>query len=126
MDLEVRSRLDALATALGTPAPGAPAVSSDASPDDVADLQRAVSAHLDVLLQRVAGVTALLRRHDDNRWDAVDQVAARLVLSDLAVVAGIARALDQFAGSRLAWASNELREAGREADRILKAARAPE
>ena len=125
MDVEDRRRLDALAAALGAPAPGAPAVSSDALPDDVADLQRAVTAYLDVLLQRVAGVTALLRSHDD-RWDAVDQVAARLVLSDLAVVAGIARALDQFAGSRLAWASNELREAGREADRILKAARAPE
>lgn len=125
MDEDVRSRLGALAAAFGSPAPGVPAVSGEASPDEVADLQRAVTACLDVLLQRVAGMTAWLHRHED-RWDAVDHVAARLVLSDLAIVAGLARALDQLAASRLAWASNELREAGREAERILRAARASE
>jgi hypothetical protein len=122
MDVDVQIRLEALAAALGAPA-AVSAASSDASRENVADLQRAVTANLDVLLQRVAGVTALLRKEEDG-WDAVDQVAAKLILSDLAVVAGIARALGQLAESQLAWASSELRDAGREAERIIKAAKA--
>lgn len=122
MDVDVQIRLEALAAALGAPA-AVSAASSDASRENVADLQRAVTANLDVLLQRVAGVTALLRKKEDG-WDAVDQVEAKLILSDLAVVAGIARALGQLAESQLAWASSELRDAGREAERIIKAAKA--
>jgi hypothetical protein len=125
MNVDVRSRLDALAAALRTPADASSGGSNETSPDEVADMQRAVTASLDLLLQRVAAVTAVLRRQDAG-WDALDQVAAQVVMGDLAVIARIARSMGQLAESRLAWASKELTDAGREAERILKAARAAE
>ncbi len=62
----------------------------------------------------------------DGQWDVVDQLAAQLLLSDLALIAGTWRSLGVMAGDRLEKALAELEGAGREAERILKASRQTE
>jgi len=67
---------------------------------DGAEVQATSTAYADTLLARIASVTATLKGREGS-WDAVDQLTAQLLLSDLASIAGTWRSLGTMAGERL-------------------------
>ena len=75
---------------------------------------------IDALLRRVTALTALLRDRDGSEWDAIDQLAAQLLMSDLAAVTSLTRALNGLSSSRLADALANLVAAGQDAERVLQ------
>lgn len=116
MTADLETRLLALAATLGRLelTPGLPAPS-----EHDADLQAAATSQADALLGRIAAVTELLKQRDAV-WDAMDVTAARLVLSDLAVLTGWWRGLGSVISARLEIASMELPDALRSVQRALK------
>src|SRR5687767_4917870 len=127
-DSDLRTRLDALIAGL---APSAlPAVASakagvDAVPADAsgADAQRIATTQIDDLMRRISALTGILGSADGRGWDEVDQLAAHLLIADLAAVASITRALNDLTASRLAGALADLLAAGVDVERAVKESR---
>ena len=113
-----RQRLQALIPAVGIPAVAHPAVSADAGAG--ADIQRMTTPHIDALVQRVAALTLVLQRRGTGDWDEIDQLAAQILMSDLAVITSMTRTLNDLSAYRLAQALADLAEAGRDADAALQ------
>jgi hypothetical protein len=106
-----------LATALGLSAPiRVPA--EDAGIAD-ADLHAAVSGIADRLLERIAAVTALLQQ-DSAPIGERDRLAARLLLSDLSLLAIAWQSLGTVATGRLDAAAERLADARHVLDRALR------
>jgi hypothetical protein len=84
--------------------------------------QRVTTPQIDALLRRVAALTSLLQDRNDAEWDEIDQLAARLLMSDLAAIASLTRALNGLSASRLAEALADLTAAGQDAERVLQSA----
>lgn len=117
---ELLRRLREVTAALGSPVtPVVSQATEGDTPVDGAEVQATSTAYADTLLARIASVTATLKGREGS-WDAVDQLTAQLLLSDLASIAGTWRSLGTMAGERLEKALAELQAAGREAERILK------
>ncbi len=74
---------------------------------------------IDALLRRVTALTALLGTRSAAEWDEIDQLAAQLLMSDLAAITSLTRALNDISASRLTDALADLVAAGLDADRIL-------
>jgi hypothetical protein len=109
--------LRALADAIGTPAvplTGAPADGGDRR------VEEAAVAAVDTLLARVARVSATLRAGDAAA--PLDPAATRLLLADLALVAGLLRSLNGATADRLASAVADLQQARDEVGRRLAGA----
>jgi hypothetical protein len=117
-DPDLRRRLDALIAALASPATARLAPADAAAPLD-ADAQRVATMQVDELLRRVAALTGVLGA-DGRGWDEVDQLAAKLLLSDLGTIASTTRAINDLAASRLAGALADLRAAGADVQRAMK------
>jgi hypothetical protein len=109
-------RLHALMAAIGPPAVVRVAIEGDAAGESA---QRTATPQIDALLRRVTALTALLRDREGTDWDAIDQMAAQLLMSDLAAVTSLTRALNGLSASRLADALADLVAAGQDAERIL-------
>ena len=112
-----RQRLNTLTAAIGAPAVAHAAIEGDDAAGEAA--QRTATPQIDALLRRVTALTALLRDRDGSEWDAIDQLAAQLLMSDLAAVTSLTRALNGLSSSRLADALANLVAAGQDAERIL-------
>ena len=112
-DLE---RLNALMAAIGPPTVVRVAIDGDAAGESA---QRTATPQIDALLRRVTALTALLRDGEGTEWDAIDRVAAQLLMSDLAAVTSLTRALNGLSASRLTEALADLIAAGQDAERIL-------
>ena len=84
-----------------------------------ADAQRMTTPQVDALLQRVTALTRLLGDRPGVEWDEIDQLAAQLLMSDLAAIASLTRALNGLSASRLTEAVADLIAAGQDADRML-------
>lgn len=110
-------RLNALIALIGAPTVVRTAIDGDAAAGE--DAQRMATPQIDALLQRVTGLTALLRERNGTEWDGIDQLAARLLMSDLATITSLTRALNGLSSSRLADALANLAAAGTDAERIL-------
>jgi hypothetical protein len=110
-------RLNALMAAIGPPAVARVAIDSDAAGESA---QRTATPQIDALLRRVTALTALLRDREGTAWDAIDRLAAQLLMSDLAAVTSLTRALNGVSASRLAEALADLTAAGQDAERILQ------
>jgi hypothetical protein len=110
-------RLNALMAAIGAPTVVRAAIEGDAAGESA---QRTATPQIDALLRRVTAVTALLRDRNGAEWDAIDQLAAQLLMSDLAAVTSLTRALNSLSASRLTAALADLVAAGQEAERILQ------
>ena len=117
MDERDLQRLNALIAAIGAPTVVRTAIVGDAAAGEHA--QRMATPQIDALLHRVTGLTALLRERDGTEWDAIDQLAARLLMSDLATITSLTRALNGLSSARLADAVANLAAAGEDAERIL-------
>lgn len=113
-DLEARFR--ALVEKLGAPAPLAV---PSAGVEHDADLQAAATAQADALLRRIAALAETLQGRAGG-WDLMDEAAARLLLSDLAILTGWWRGLGDLASARLDAAASELQEAAHASERTLK------
>jgi hypothetical protein len=109
-------RLNALMEAIGDPAVAHASTDGVAAADEGAQLM--ATPQIDVLLRRVTTLTALLR--DRAGWDEIDQLAARLLMADLAAVTSLTRALNGLSASRLTEALGDLIAAGQDADRVLQ------
>src|SRR5687767_7497303 len=112
-----RQRLNTLTAAIGAPAVVRAAIEGDDAAGEAA--QRAATPQIDALLRRVTALTALLRDRDGTEWDAIDQLAAQLLMSDLAAITSLTRALNGLSSSRLTEALADLVAAGQDAERIL-------
>ena len=110
-------RLNALTAAIGPPAVVRVAIDGDAS-GEIA--QRTATPQIDALLRRATALTALLRDREGTEWDAIDQLAAQLLMSDLAAVTSLTRALNGLSASRLTEALANLIAAGQDAEQILQ------
>jgi hypothetical protein len=110
-------RLQALISAFGEPAVAHPSVGGEDG--DGADTQRMTTPQIDALLQRVAALTAVLGGRTGGDWDEIDQLAARILMSDLALITSMTRSLNDLSASRLARALADLAAAGQDADRAL-------
>ena len=119
-DPELQRRLNSLMAALAPPAPTRTAIDHGDS-DTEADAQRLATAQIDDLLRRVSTLTAALGSRNGQEWDDVDQLAARLLIVDLAAIASTTRALNDLAASRLETALIDLRAAGEDVARAAKA-----
>ena len=115
-DPDLRQRLDALIAALAPPV-----VTRAADTTDV-DAERVATAQIDELLRRVSALTGILSNGNGSGWDHVDQLAAKLLLADLAAITSTTRALNDLAASRLAGALADLRAAGVDVQRAVKEA----
>lgn len=113
---DLEKRLQSLVEKLGAQPP---IPSSNETAANNADLQATATAQVDALLVRIAALTSALNERG-NALDAVDRVTARLLLNDLAMLAGWWRGLGDLASARLESAAGELEEAARAADRALK------
>ena len=113
-----RQRLNALIAAIGAPTVVRTTIDGDAASGG--DAQRMATPQIDALLQRVTGLTALLRDRDGTGWDGIDQLTARLLMSDLATITSLTRALNGLSSSRLADALANLAAAGEDAERVLQ------
>jgi hypothetical protein len=111
-------RLQALISAIGAPTVAHPAVGADAGPG--ADTQRMTTPQIDALMQRIAALTVVLQGSRGGDWDEIDQLAARLLMSDLALITSLTRTLNDLSASRLAQALADLAEARRDADAALE------
>ena len=120
-DPDLQQRLNALIASLAPPAPARPAIAGDGDAAG-ADEQRMGTAQVDELLRRVSTLTAALGSNNGHEWDDVDQLAARLLIVDLAAVASTTRALNDLASSRLTSALTDLRAAGVDVERVVKEA----
>ena len=118
---DVRDRLHALTAAIGVPR-FPQRVGDDQEKAEGADAQRLATAQLDELVRRVSALTGVLRGGDAEGWDNVDELAARLLLADLAMIAASTRALNGLAATRLSDARANLAAAQVDADRILQEA----
>ena len=113
-DADLRQRLDALTGAIGHSS----VVRLPAGDDTAAaDTQRAATTQVDELLRRVAAVTSVLGAGNAREWDEIDQLAARLLMADLAVITSTTRALNGLAAARLTQALADLTAARRDAER---------
>jgi hypothetical protein len=110
-------RLNALTAAIGAPTVVHVPIGGDAAAG--ADAQRMTTPQVDALLQRVTALTALLGNRPGVEWDEIDQLAAQLLMSDLAAIASLTRALNGLSASRLTAAVADLIAAGQDADRML-------
>jgi hypothetical protein len=115
---DLRQRLHALTAAIGVPTPPR-GVDAEAGEGDTR-LQRLAAVQDDELLQRVAALTTVLTDGDGRDWDEVDQVAAQLLLADLAAVAATTRVQNVLTAGRLANARADLGAAQADVDRTLK------
>ena len=97
-----------------------PPASADQAVIDGADAQRVATSQVDELLRRVGALTTVLGSAGAHDWDEIDQLAARLLLADLAVVTATTRALNDLAAGRLATAHADLVAARRHADAALR------
>jgi hypothetical protein len=111
-------RLQALISAVGAPMVAHPAVGAEAGPG--ADTQRMTTPQIDALVQRIAALTVVLQEPHAGDWDEIDQLAARLLMSDLAAITSMTRTLNDLSASRLAQALADLAEACRDADAALE------
>jgi hypothetical protein len=109
-------RLNALMAAIGAPTVVRVAIDGDAAGESA---QRTATPQIDALLRRVTALTALLRDREGTEWDAIDRLAAQLLMSDLAAVTSLTRALNGLSASRLTAALADLIAAGQDAERIL-------
>ena len=110
-------RLNALMAAIGPPTVVRVAIDGDAAGESA---QRTATPQIDALLRRVTALTALLRDREGTEWDAIDRLAAQLLMSDLAAVTSLTRALNGLSASRLTEALADLIAAGQDAERILQ------
>ena len=110
-------RLNALTAAIGAPTVVHAAISDDGGAG--VDAQRMTTPQIDALLRRVTAVTALLGTRSGDEWDDIDQLAAQLLMSDLAAVTSLTRALNGLSASRLTDALADLAAAGQDAERVL-------
>ena len=114
---DLRQRLDVLIAAIGPPAvrraPGGETATAGADAHTLADAQ------IDDLVRRVAALTRVLGA-DGREWDEVDQLAAQLLLADLAAVTSTLRALNDLASARLSDALADLRAASMDIQGTLK------
>lgn len=110
-------RLNALTAAIGAPTVVRAALSDDGGAG--VDEQRITTPQIDALLRRVTVVTALLDDRSGEEWDDLDQLAAQLLMSDLAAMTSLTRALNGLSASRLTDALADLAAAGQEAERVL-------
>ena len=119
-DSDLRTRLDALVTALAPSAVARTAV--DAVHDDPsgADAQRIATTQIDELMRRISALTGILGSADGRVWDEVDQLAAQLLIADLSAVTSTTRALNDLARSGLASALADLQAAGVDVQRAVK------
>ena len=116
-DPDLRQRLDALIAAL---APSVVTrVAAGAEAQEV-DAERVATTQIDELLRRVSALTGILSSANGGGWDHVDQLAAKLLLADLAAITSTTRALNDLAASRLAGALADLRAAGVDVQRAVK------
>jgi hypothetical protein len=111
-------RLNALMAAIGAPTVIRAAIDADAAVGE--DAQRMVTPQIDTLLRRVTALTALLRDRSSTEWDEIDQLAAQLLMSDLAAITSLTRALNGLSASRLTDALADLVAAGQDAERVLQ------
>ena len=118
IDPDLRRQLDALMIGLVSPELTRGTNDSDSETAD-ADAQRVSSAQIDGLLRHVSVLTSAFGTDDQRGWDQVDELAARLLISDLAAFASITRALNQLTASRLASALAELRSARADVERAV-------
>lgn len=109
-------RLNALMAAIGAPTVVRVAIDGDEAGESA---QRTATPQIDALLRRVTALTALLRDRQGTEWDAIDRLAAQLLMSDLAAVTSLTRALNGLSASRLTAALADLIAAGQDAERIL-------
>ena len=118
-DPDLRRRLDVLIAALASPVVTRAAAGAD--PSD-ADAERVATTQIDELLRRVSALTGILGNANGGGWDHVDQLAASLLLADLAAITSTTRALHDIAASRLVGALADLRAAGVDVQRAVKEA----
>lgn len=111
-------RLNALTAAIGAPIVLHAAIGGDAAAG--ADAQRMTTPQIDALLRRVTALAALLGDHSGVEWDEIDQLAAQLLMSDLAAITSLTRALNGLSASRLTEALADLAAAGQDAERALQ------
>ena len=125
-DPDLRPRLDALIAALApSVAPREIRLKPDSTPGaDAADVdaERVATTQIDELLRRVSALTGILGNANGGGWDHVDQLAAKLLLADLAAITSTTRALNDLAATRLAGALADLRAAGVDVQRAVKEA----
>ena len=117
-DPDLQRQLDALMIGLMPPELTRGTDASDGDEPVAADAQSESAARIDGLLRHVSQLTSALSA-DDRGWDQVDELAARLLISDLAAFASVTRALNRLAASRLASALTELRAAGADVQRTV-------
>jgi hypothetical protein len=110
-------RLNALTAAIGPPTVIHAAIGDAAAGGDA---QRMTTPQIDALLRRVTALTALLDDRGGPEWDAIDQLAAQLLMSDLAAITSLTRALNGLSASRLTDALADLVAAGQDAERVLR------
>ncbi len=120
IESDARERLHDVIATLGLTVPASPVIDAGESAAD-ADGQRIATQQIDELLRRVATLTGVLGTRGRG-WDDVDRLAAQLLLTDLAVIASTARALNKLAAERLSTAVTDLVSARREAERGLQEA----
>jgi hypothetical protein len=127
-DSDLRARLDTLVAALapsvlpaGLPAVASAKAGADVSPADLStDAQRIATTQIDELMRRISALTGILGGDHGGGWDEVDQLAAQLLIADLAAVTSTTRALNDLAASRLAGALADLQAAGINMERAVK------
>jgi hypothetical protein len=118
-DPDLQRQLDALMIGLMWPVPTRRPDGSESDEAEGADPQLA-SLRIDGLLAHVSALLTALGTDDSRGWDQIDDLAARLLISDLAAFASITRALNRLAASRLADALTDLRAAGADVQRALE------
>ena len=118
-DPELQRQLDALMIGLMPPELTRGADGSDGDEPAAADAPSVSAARIDGLLRHLSQLTSALSADDRREWDQVDELAARLLISDLAAFASVTRALNQLAASRLASALADLRAAGADVQRTV-------
>ena len=120
---DLRQRLDVIIAAIGPPAvvrraPGGETATAGA------DAHALATAQIDDLVRRVAALTRVLGA-DGREWDEVDQLAAQLLLADLAAITSTLRALNDLASARLSDALADLRAASLDIQDTLKETSGP-
>jgi hypothetical protein len=111
-------RLNALMEAIGAPVVVRAPIDGEAAAGE--DAQRMATPQIDALVRRVTALTAVLRDRNGTAWDEIDQLAARLLMSDLAAITALTRALNGLSASRLTQALADLVAAGQDAERVLR------
>jgi len=123
-DPDLQRRLNGLIEVLAVPATTHSTAIDHGGRDGGADGQRIATAQIDKLLRRVSTLTTAMGARNGHEWDDVDQLAARLLIADLAVIASTTRALNDLASARLESVLADLRAAGVDVERAAKDASA--